>query len=80
MKTRLQKWGNSLAVRIPQPFARESNLKENSSVDVRLRNGELIIVPVREPEYSLEEMVRSISKKNRHSEVADGKKRGNETW
>lgn len=80
MRTRLQKWGNSLAVRIPRPFARESNLEENSPVDIKLRDGQLIIVPLREPEYSLDEMVRSITKKNRHSEVADGNKRGNEAW
>lgn len=80
MRTRLQKWGNSLALRIPQPFARESNLEENSPVDVKLRNGQLVIVPVREPEYSLDDMTSRITKENRHSEVADGMKRGNEAW
>ena len=80
MRTRIQKWGNSLALRIPRPFARESDLEENSVVDVKLRNGQLIIIPMREPEYSLDEMILGITKKNRHSEVADGKKRGNEAW
>lgn len=80
MRTRLRKWGNSLAVRIPHPFAKESNLEENSAVDVSLRNGRLIIVPVREPEYSLDEMIGRITKKNVHSEISTGDKRGNETW
>jgi Growth regulator len=80
MRTRLRKWGNSLAVRIPQPFAKESNLEENSSVDVTLRNGKLIIVPVREPEFSLDDLVGRITKKNLHAEVRTGKKRGNEAW
>lgn len=80
MRTRLQKWGNSLAVRIPQPFAKESNLEENSTVDITLRHGNLIIVPVRGPEYSLEELVGRITRKNLHREVSVGKKRGNEAW
>ncbi len=80
MRTRVQKWGNSLAVRIPQPFARESELTENSPVDISLRNGKLVIAPVREPEYSLDDLVSRISKKNIHSEVSAGGRRGNETW
>jgi antitoxin MazE len=80
MRTRLRKWGNSLAVRIPQPFARESNLEENSPVDVTLRNGKLIIVPVREPEFSLDDLVGRITKKNLHAEVHTGTNRGNEAW
>lgn len=80
MRTRLQKWGNSLAVRIPQPFAKEASLEENSAVDVSLRNGKLLIVPVREPEYSLDDLVSRITKRNLHSEVPTGKSRGNEAW
>jgi len=80
MRTRVQKWGNSLAVRVPQPFAKESGLAENSPVDVSLRNGKLVIAPVREPEYTLDELVAKISKKNLHSEVSTGSRRGNEAW
>ena len=80
MKTRLQKWGNSLAVRIPQPFAKETNLAENSAVDVSMRNGKLIIAPVKEPELALEDLVARITKSNRHHEVDTGGKRGNEAW
>jgi antitoxin MazE len=80
MRTRLQKWGNSLAVRIPKPFAKESNLEANTPVDVTMRNGKLIITPVREPEFSLEELIGRINRKNLHSEVHTGKKRGNEAW
>lgn len=80
MRARIQKWGNSLAVRIPQPFAKESNLEENSAVDVSLRNGKLVIVPLREPEFTLDELVSRISKKNLHAEVETGKARGNEAW
>jgi len=52
MKTRIQKWGNSLALRIPRPFAEESNLHEDSPVDITLRNGKLVVVPLQEQEFT----------------------------
>lgn len=80
MKTRVQKWGNSLALRIPQAFARESGIDENSSVDVSLKNGKLIVVPLQEEDASLEDLVSAISAENLHSEVKTGSRRGNEAW
>ena len=80
MKTRIQKWGNSLALRIPRPFAEESKLHEDSAVDVTVRNGRLVIVPVEEPQVSLEDLVKQITPRNRHNEVETGKPLGNEIW
>lgn len=80
MKTRIQKWGNSLAVRIPRPYAEESNLREDSPVDVQVRNGKLVIVPLPQPEFSIEALVEQISPQNRHGEVGTGKPVGNEIW
>jgi antitoxin MazE len=80
MKTRIQKWGNSLALRIPKPFAEESNLREDSAVDVTVRAGKLVVVAIEEPQLSLEDLVRKITPRNRHSEVETGKAVGNEVW
>jgi antitoxin MazE len=80
MKTRIQKWGNSLALRIPRPFAEESKLQENSPVDVSVRNGKLVVVPLLEPTFALEELVEQITPENRHSEVVTGEILGNEVW
>lgn len=80
MKTRIQKWGNSLAVRIPRPFAEESNLREDSAVDISVRNGTLVVVPLPEPEFTLEKLVEQIDRRNRHSEVGTGEPVGNEVW
>ena len=55
-------------------------LGENSEVEVSLRNGRLVIVPVSVPELSLKELVDGITKKNLHHEIATGAKRGNEAW
>ncbi len=80
MKARIQKWGNSLALRIPRPFAKESKLREDSAVDVSIRNGRIVVVPIAEPEFSLEQLVSAITPRNRHSENNSGGPVGNEAW
>lgn len=80
MKTRIQKWGNSLALRIPKPFAEEAHLSEDSPVDVTVRNGKLVVVAVVEPEYTLADLVARITPANRHSETEIGTPVGNEVW
>ena len=79
MKTRIQKWGNSLAVRIPRPFAEESNLREDSVVDISLRNGKLIVVPLEEVP-TLDELVKRITPRNRHRDIENGGPVGSEVW
>jgi len=44
MLTKVQKWGNSLAVRIPSAFAKQIRLSAGSDVELRLENGKLILV------------------------------------
>jgi antitoxin MazE len=80
MKTRIQKWGNSLALRIPRPFAMEANLAEDSAVDLSVRNGKLVVVPVIEPDLSLDDLVKRITPRNRHAEIETGEPVGNEAW
>jgi len=80
MKTRIQKWGNSLALRIPKPFAEETRLGENTAVDLSVRNGRLVVVPILEPEFSLEDLVRRITPRNRHGETETGDAVGQEVW
>jgi len=80
MKTRIQKWGNSLALRIPRPFAEESNLREDSAVDISVRNGKLVVVPLKEQTLTLEQLVDRITPQNRHTETETGEAVGNEVW
>ncbi len=79
MKTTIQKWGNSLAIRIPRPFADEVHLEENSTVDLTIRSGKLVIVPTA-PEITLESLVDQITDENRHDEIGTGTRVGNEVW
>ena len=80
METRVQRWGNSLALRIPKPLAAEVGLKDNSPVELLLRGGQLVIVPVTKPALSLEELLAQVTRKNSHHEVDTGPAVGDEVW
>ncbi len=79
MRTRVQKWGNSLAVRIPKPFAEGAGLQPKSEVEVSLEKGELRLTPVR-PRWKLQQLLSEVSKKNLHSEFDSGPAVGREAW
>ena len=80
MKTKVQKWGNSLALRIPKSFATETLLEVDTEVDLSLVKGKLVITPIVDKEYSLEELLAGITEENLHSEVDTGNPIGNEAW
>jgi antitoxin MazE len=76
--TQVSKWGNSLGVRLPKSVAREVQLDEGDTVHVSVDNGTIVIRPSR-PRYSLDDLVRRITRKNRHSE-SDWGTVGDEVW
>lgn len=80
MRTKVQKWGNCLGVRIPRSFAAEARLDAGSTVDISLEKGSLRIRPVRRRRYALGELVRKITRRNLHEEVATGAPVGREWW
>ncbi len=80
MKTRVQKWGNSLALRIPKSFADEVGLQKEASVEVSLVDGTLVIKPVAKPKPTLRQLLAKVTKENLHREVATGAAIGNEVW
>ena len=79
MTTKVKKWGNSLAVRIPDEFAENLDLKDGSVVGFKQTKNEIIITKTK-PKYSLEDMVKGLTKKNRHKEYDWGKPMGKEIW
>jgi antitoxin MazE len=79
MQARIQKWGNSLAIRIPKPFAMEVGLEQNSLVIVSVSEGKLVLEPVK-PSYALDELLAQVTKDNLHQEIETGPTVGNETW
>ena len=80
MKTRVQRWGNSLAVRIPKSFAEEVGLEDDSPVNLRLSHGKLVLEPSSPPAPSLDELLRRVRKSNLHTEVDTGPAQGREVW
>ena len=80
MKTRIQKWGHSLALRIPKSFALETGLEQDALVDVALVDGKLIVTPLPQPSLSLEQLLAGITDENRHAECDTGTAVGNEGW
>jgi antitoxin MazE len=64
MKSKIQKWGNSLAVRIPKAFADEMKLSENSSIQMMLQDGALHIVPEEEKEWKLDDLIARVNADN----------------
>ena len=70
MNATIQKWGNSLALRIPMSFAKNIHLHQGSAVDVVLAKDKIEIRPKTiGKKYVLSEMVKKINKHNLHSEV-----------
>ena len=80
MKTKVARWGNSLALRIPRKLASSHHLDEGSSVEIIEENGELRLRPVSGREYDLEGMLAGITKKNLHEELQTGPAKGKEIW
>lgn len=74
------KWGNSLAVRIPQSLAKEIQLAEGIEVDFLVVDGNLVIKPRNRRRYSLDELVTAITPENLHAEIESGSAVGNEAW
>ncbi len=79
MRSRISKWGNSLAVRIPRGLTEEAGLSDGSDVEITLRDGRIVIAPVG-PEYRLDELVKGITSENRPTETDWGRPTGNEVW
>ncbi len=80
MNTHVQRWGNSLAVRIPKAFADEAGLQPNDEVEITVRDGQITLTPLKSRTYSLEDLVAGITSDNRHDEWDTGPTAGNEVW
>jgi antitoxin MazE len=80
MKAKIQKWGNSLGVRIPRALAQETSVESDSLVDIVARNGKIIITPFMPTTFSLRQLLSKITDDNRHEEISTGASAGKEAW
>jgi antitoxin MazE len=80
VQTRIQKWGNSLGLRIPRTLAAEVQVREGADVDLSVENGQLLVRPLRRRKYSLKGLLRKVSRRNLHHEISTGSTVGREAW
>ena len=80
MQTKIQKWWNSLGLRIPRSFAADAQMGEGAPVDLSLENGRLLVRPLRARKYALSALLRKVTRRNLHREVSTGKPVGREAW
>ncbi|MGH7494742.1 MAG: AbrB/MazE/SpoVT family DNA-binding domain-containing protein [bacterium] len=80
MRIQVQRWGNSLAIRIPKSLALDTNIEHGSFVNLSSVRGKLVAAPIADQEYSLEQLLAGISEENIHAESNTGKAVGKEIW
>jgi antitoxin MazE len=78
MHVRVQKWGNSLAVRIPKPLAEDADVKEGTVLNLALSEGKVVATPVERKKLSLKQLLAKVTRKNLHAEVDFGPSVGRE--
>jgi antitoxin MazE len=80
MTTKIQQWGNSLALRIPKALAVEVDLHKGAVVDVSEEGGKIILTPVKKRRFTLKGLLAGVTKENIHGEISTGKRVGKEIW
>lgn len=80
MQVRVQKWGNSLAVRIPKPLAEDAEITEGTALNLAVSEGTVVATPVQRRKWSLKHLLAKVNKKNLHAEVDFGPSVGREIW
>ena len=80
MQTRVQKWGNSLGVRIPRGLADEVGLGAGTEVSLIAKDGELVLRPSLPSRLRLADLLAGITPENIHASVGTGDAVGSEAF
>jgi antitoxin MazE len=81
MLARIQKWGNSLALRLPKTLASDAGLHLDSPVEISVRDHTIVIEPVQEKmRFDLDELLADVKPENLHGETDFGGPVGREVW
>ncbi|MEO7862654.1 MAG: AbrB/MazE/SpoVT family DNA-binding domain-containing protein [Nitrospirales bacterium] len=78
MKTTAQKWGNSLAIRVPKSIAQQAGLKVKDDLDIEVRKGVLVLRPHLRRVYRLEDLLKRMTPRNVHKALDFGRPVGRE--
>ncbi|MGZ9586432.1 AbrB/MazE/SpoVT family DNA-binding domain-containing protein [Paenibacillus marinisediminis] len=74
---KIQKWGNSLGIRIPMSFAEQLKISDGSEVEMFINGEDLIIQPKK---VTLDELLDKVTSENKHQEIDFGTSEGREIW
>jgi len=80
MTAAIAKWGNSLAVRIPQAIAEQMQIQAGSEISMDIIDGKIVLTPYRRKKYTLDELLDGMTSANLHAEISTGVSIGNEVW
>ena len=80
MVTKLQKWGNSLGLRLPKKLAEDLEMATGTEVDITVVKGKLVLTPIKAKKFRLDDLLSKVTKENLHTEFDFGTPRGRETW
>ncbi|RKH76994.1 AbrB/MazE/SpoVT family DNA-binding domain-containing protein [Corallococcus sp. AB032C] len=69
--TKVQKWGNSLAIRIPSVIAEQIAIRQGSEMEMIVENQAIKLIP-KKKKPTLEELLAKITPENRHVEIDFG--------
>ena len=78
--TKLAKWGNSLAVRIPKSISESARLQEGDRLSLAVAKDGAVVIRRARRRYRLDELVSGITSNNRHRETDWGRRVGKEAW
>ena len=79
MEVTIQKWGNSLAIRIPGSYAKDISIQQGSSVELIKEKNKLVIVP-KKSGLKLKNLLEKITDDNVHNEEFMEGPVGKEIW
>ena len=80
MTAAIAKWGNSLAVRIPQAIAEQAQIQAGSEINIDIIDGKIVLTPHQRKKYTLDELLDGMTSKHLHAEISTGVSVGNEAW
>jgi antitoxin MazE len=80
MTAAIAKWGNSLAIRIPQAIAEQVQIQAGSAINIDIIDGKIVLTPHRRKKYTLDELLDGMTSDHLHPVISTGVSVGNEVW